>query len=258
MPVKAKRWNGVTFGSEHGQFIALLQGFLQLFAAVLRHVALFLQQGNVLHGIADGVLARGVVHAPQEPFGVHKPNGRHVVGFFWIALDHEVVGHHMVNDRGIAGQELPLSLEAVVPRVAFNVFLKHLWRVVLGAQGKADDHDVPFVTVAEVGPQQLSGDLRHVRSIGAVKGREPHFAAKLVTGKGLSEVVGQLKVAHALGREGLAFHGAVHRVIRQGVEVVLREQPKKNQPRQRQGQHHCNENQSVLQHAHGQQVSAGC
>ena len=151
-----------------------------MLSGVFCDVPLFLEQGNVFHGVPDGIFRCGVVHPPQEPLGVHEPDGRHIVGLGGVSLDHEILRDDAVDVLGFACQKLPLPSEPIVAGVALDVFLQDLRGVVFRAQGETHDDDVALVAVTEVGPEKLLGHLRDVRRIGAVERRQPHLAVQFV------------------------------------------------------------------------------
>ena len=247
---ECESWYGVSFRPQHRQGLPQLELFHQLFLGVSRDVHFLFQQGDVFDGVFDVVFHRRVVHPAQEPLGVHKPNGRHVVGVVCIALNHEILRHETIDVLLVTRQELPFPVEPVVAGVALDVIVQHFWGIVLGIQREAHHRNVVFVPVPEVGPKQLLGDLRHMRCVGPKERGNPHLALERLGREQLPVLVGEFEGSHPLGCQCPAFHLTVLGEVGQGVEVVLRQEAKKNQPRQRQGQHHGDENESVFQLAH--------
>ena len=249
-PCECKRRHGVSFRPQHRQHVPCLQFLHQLFLGVSRDVHFFFQQGDVLDRVFDVVFHGRVVHPAQEPLGVHKPNRRHVVGVVCIPLNHEILRHKAVDVLLVTRQELPFPVKSVVAGVALDVIVQHFWGVVFGIQREAHHRNVVFVPVPEVGPKQLLGDLRHMRCVGPKERSNPDLALERLGREPFPVLVGELKGPHPLGCQRPAFHLTVLGEVGQGVEVVLRQEAKKNQPRQRQGQHHGDENESVFQLAH--------
>ena len=131
---ECKRRHRVSFRPQHRQHVPHLQLLNQFFLRIRRDVHFFFQQGDVLDRVFDVVFHGRVVHPAQKSLGVHKPNGRHVVGFVRIPLNHEILRHKAVDVRLVACEELPLAVEPVVAGVALDVVVQHFRGVVLRIQ----------------------------------------------------------------------------------------------------------------------------
>ena len=244
---KRKRRNRVPLRPQHGQGREVGERLSSLFLGVGRLVHFFLEQGNVFHGVLDGIFRSRVVHTAQIAFAVHQPKRGNVVGVRRVPLDHERLRNDGIDVGLLAGEELPFSVKTVVARVALDILGQYFGCVVLSVQREAHGGDVALVAVPKVGPEQLLGHLRHVRRIGRKEGRQPHLAVERSGIKWLAKVIGQRERLHPLNAFAECFGGAVLGEVREGVEVVLAVDTQNHEPNQRQRQHDAQQDRILLE-----------